>query len=62
VHVGEIVVAKNMALLLAKVLDMEKVIYHSIAWARDQESIYNILKPHVSQVRDKNTRNKTVVG
>ena len=60
-HVGESVVAKNMALLLAKVLGMEKVIYHSISWAGDQESIYNILKQQVSQVRDKKTHNKTAV-
>ena len=40
VHVGESVVAKSIALPLAKVLEMEKVICHAIVWSTDRKSIY----------------------
>ena len=44
VHVGESVVAKSIASLLAKILEMEKVIYHAIQWSVDCKSVYILLK------------------
>ena len=61
-HVGESVVAKSIASSLAKVLEMEKVVYHVIAWLADHKSIYILSKQQASQVRDEKTRNKTAVG
>ena len=61
-HVGESVVAKSIPLLLAKVLETEKVIYHAILWAVDRKFIYILLKQRALQVQDKKTRNKTAVG
>ena len=45
-YVGESIVPKNIVPLLAKVLKMEKVIYHTITRAEDRKSIYILSKQH----------------
>ena len=50
VHVGEHVSQKNIVSGLTRVLEMEKILYHAIAWSDDRNSIYILSKQCASQV------------
>ena len=62
IHVGESVTQKNIHSGLTRVLEMEKVIYHAMAWSDDGNSIYIISKQRASMKHDEATRNKTDPG
>ena len=62
VHFGENLTQKNTVSGLTKVIEMDKILYHALAWSEDRKSIYIISKQRASQVRDEKTRNKTADG
>ena len=61
-HVGESISQTNIGDGLKKVLQMNEVIYHAMATAEDEKSIYIISKQRASQTHDEATRNKTPFG
>ena len=62
IHVGNQATQKSIQSGLKKVLDMDEVIHHSMAWGNDGASIYVISKQRTSQNHDEKTRNKTKPG
>ena len=60
--VGEDVSQKNIVSGLTKVLEMDTVLYHAIAWSADKKSMFIVSKQRASMVRDEKTRHKTAVG
>ena len=62
VHVGNQTNQKSIQSGLKKILEMDAVIYHSMAWGEDGASMYVLSKQRASQNHDEKTRNKTKAG
>ena len=61
IHVGESETQKSIRAGLAKILEMDSILYHAVA-SEDSGSIYIVSKQRASQVRDEQTRHKTPFG
>ncbi|KAL7523537.1 hypothetical protein ACHAWF_000560, partial [Thalassiosira exigua] len=62
IHVGKNPSQKNIRSSLARVMQMDKVLYHANARSDDGKSMYIVSKHVASQNHDQKTRNKTAPG
>lgn len=62
IHVGLNPKQKGIVDGLKRVLDMDNILYHGIAWSESGDSIYIISKQRASMLRDEKTRKLTAVG
>jgi hypothetical protein len=61
-HIGDSTHQKDISEGLKRVLEMDRILYHSIAWAPDGKSIYIVSKQRASMCTDDKTRKKTATG